>query len=59
MQLNKAQQAELTFLRRQVDAAQEAALRRDGHPDVQQDLWRARNELTRFVDRLREDGFDI
>ena len=59
MQLSKAQQAELAFLRRQVDRAQDAALRRNGHPDVQQDLWRARDELKRFVERLRKDGFVI
>ena len=59
MQVSKAQEAELAFLRRQVDRAQEAALKHDKHMNVQQDLWRAREELEQFVTRLREEGFDI
>ena len=59
MQVSKAHQAELEFLRRQVDRAQEAALKHDKHMNVQQDLWRAREELEQFVTRLREEGFDI
>lgn len=59
MQLSKAQQAELAFLRRQVDRAQEAALKHDKHVNVQQDLWRAREELEQFVTEMRDYGFDI
>ena len=59
MQISRAQQAELEFLRRRVDMAQDAALKHDKHMNVQQDLWRAREELEQFVTRLREDGFDI
>jgi len=59
MQVSKAQQAELEFLRRRVDTAQEAALKNNKHLNVQQDLWRAREELERFVTGLRKEGYDI
>jgi hypothetical protein len=59
MTLNKAQEAELQFLRRQVDAAQDRAMKVDASRQAQLDLWYAREQLEQFVSRLRSEGFQI
>ena len=59
MALSKEQEATLRYLRRQVDNAEAALARTERHPDVAQDLWRAREELRAFVEKLRAEGFQI
>jgi len=57
--LNPAQQAEYRFLKNEVNKYEEEANRTDMHPNVQQDLWRARMELKKFVSDLRKAGVNI
>lgn len=57
--LTPAQRAEYRFLRQQVDGLQDELNRRDHHPNVQQDLHRARRELKEFVYQLRQKGVNI
>lgn len=59
MALNKEQEATLRYLRQQVDKAEAALARTDRHPDVTQDLWRAREELRVFVEQMRAAGVNI
>lgn len=57
--LNPAQQAEYRFLKNEVNKYEEEANRKNYHPNVQQDLWRARMELRKFVSDLRKAGVNI
>lgn len=57
--LNPAQQGLYRFLKNEVDKYEREANRRDYHPNVQQDLWRARMELKEFVSELRQEGVNI
>ena len=57
--LNPAQQAEYRFLKNEVNKYEEEANRKNYHPNVQQDLWRARMELRQFVSDLRKAGVNI
>lgn len=57
--ISPAQKAELDFLNRMVNRLQDESFRLDHHPNVQQDLWRARKELKDFVRSLRKEGFNI
>jgi hypothetical protein len=59
MELNKAHRAELEFLRRRVDAAQDRAMQVDASRQAQLDLWYAREQLEQFVSGLRGEGFQI
>lgn len=59
MALNKAQEAELQFLRRRVDLAQDNAMKVDAPKHAQMDLWHAREQLEQFVTRLRAEGVSI
>jgi len=50
----------LRHLRREVDHYQDQYLRTGTkHPNIQQDLWRARQELKEFVKSLRLEGKKI
>jgi hypothetical protein len=57
--LNPAQQSEYRFLKQQVGRLESELGRTDSHPNVEQDLWRARQELKLFVSKLRADGVKI
>jgi hypothetical protein len=57
--LNPAQQSEYRFLKQQVDRLSNELGRTDSHPNVQQDLWRAQQELKNFVRDLRKEGIKI
>ena len=59
MTLSPAQESELNYLRRQVDAAQDRLLRNDAEQWAQRDLWYAREELQQFVSKLRKEGHNI
>ena len=49
----------LRHLRQVVDRLQEERFRKDQHPNIHQDLWRARKELKDFVRSLRLEGKKI
>jgi len=55
-ELTPAEQAELRFLRGQVDLLQEEMLKSQYHPNIKNDFWRARKELKEFVYKLRQKG---
>jgi hypothetical protein len=57
--LSLQQQAELRFLRNEVNKYEREANRADQHPNVQQDLQRARGELREFTANLRKQGVNI
>lgn len=58
-ELTPALEAELRFLRQQVDFWAEARLVRDASPSAAQWYLAARSDLTQFVSDLREKGFNI
>jgi len=58
-ELTKFQAAQLRWLKRQVDALQEERYRRDARPNVQRELFAAREELDTYVSNLREIGKQI
>ena len=57
--LTPAEEAELRFLRNQVDTYERETFRTGMHRDVNADLLRARRELREFVRSLREKGRDV
>jgi len=58
-QLTTFQEANLKWLKRQVDNLQDEQHRADARPRVQQELWAAREELDNYVKTLREHGIKI
>ena len=58
-QLSPALKYEYRFLKQQVDRLEEERYRYDARPNIQQDLWRAREELKSFVSKLRTNGVKI
>jgi len=57
--LTPAQQAELKFLKQQVDMWGDKAHAKDPMPNAATNLFAAREELTRYVSDLRSWGKDI
>ena len=57
--LTRFQAAQLNWLKRQVDALQEERYRRDARPNVQRELFAAREELDNYVKTLRDHGIKI
>ena len=57
--LTTFQAAQLNWLKRQVDALQDEQYRRDARPNVQRELFAAREELDTYVKNLRESGKQI
>ena len=58
--LTPADLALLRHLKREEEHYQNAYLRTDTkHPNIEQDLWRARKELKDFVRSLRIEGKNI
>tara|TARA_B100000524_G_C23434500_1_gene292783 strand:+ start:15 stop:212 length:198 start_codon:yes stop_codon:yes gene_type:complete len=57
--LNPADRELLRFLRQQVDNLQDRLYGHDHHPDIKNDLWRARKELKEFTLKLRRNGVKI
>ena len=57
--LTNFQSAQLKWLKRQVDALQEERYRRDARPNVQMELFAAREELDTYVKNRREVGKQI
>ena len=58
-ELTPAVRAHLAFLNRQVDRLQDESFRLDPHPNVKQDLDRARRELKSFTLSLQKEGKNI
>mgnify|MGYP003646858642 FL=1 len=58
-ELTTFQQAELKWLRRQVDTLDQERFRSDARPNVQREIFTAREELDQFVRGLRVSGFLI
>ncbi len=57
--LNKAEEAEYTFLKREVDKWSDELYRLDAHPNVKTNLWVAQKELTKFTSKKRKEGVNI
>jgi|TARA_R110000823_G_scaffold40190_13_gene106854 hypothetical protein len=57
--LNLQQKAELTFLRNEVNKREFEVNLVVPHPNVQQDLLRARKELKDYTSSLRKSGINI
>ena len=57
--LSPAHKFEYRFLRQQVNRLEEELYRYDARPTIQQDLWKAREELKEFVSKLRTNGVKI
>jgi len=57
--LSPAQKFEYRFLKQQVDNLETERYRYDARPNIQQDLFRAREELKSFVSKLRTNGVKI
>jgi len=57
--LARIQRAEVDFLNRMVNEAQDAAYCRDPEPGAQQKLWHARRELKERVHQLRKVGYHV
>ena len=57
--LSPAQKFEYRFLKQQVNKLEEERYRYDARPNIQQDLFRAREELKSFVSGLRKKGINI
>ena len=58
-ELTPQDRAHLAFLNRQVDRLQDESFRLDLHPNVKQDLDRARRELKSFTLSLQKEGKNI
>ena len=58
-ELTAQDRAHLAFLNRQVDRLQDESFRLDPHPNVKQDLDRARRELKSFTLSLQKEGKNI
>ena len=58
-ELTPHDRAHLVFLNRQVDRLQDESFRLDPHPNVKQDLSRARRELKSFTLSLQKEGKNI
>jgi hypothetical protein len=57
--LSPAHKFEYRFLKQQVNRLEEERYRYDARPNIQQDLWKAREELKEFVSKLRTNGVKI
>jgi hypothetical protein len=57
--LNKAQRAHLRFLKTELSKYEHEARRINHHPDVLNDLHRAREQLRKYVEELRAEGVNI
>jgi len=58
-ELPDAQQAELRFLKQQVDFWMEAQHKKDASPSAQQRYFYAKQDLTKFVENRRKEGYSI
>ena len=59
LEITPNDQAMLKFLRQTVDRLAAEEFRLDAHPNVKQDLFKAREELREFTSSLRQKGVNI
>jgi hypothetical protein len=57
--LPPALEAEYKFLKQQVDFWMEAWTKRDASPSAGSRYWYARQDLKKFVENRRKEGFNI
>lgn len=57
--LNKAEEAEYKFLRREYDKWYDEVTRLDKNPSAKVNLWVAKKELTKFTSKKRKEGVNI
>lgn len=58
-QLTTFQAAQLKWLKQQVDNLQDEKYRKDARPNIQRELFAAREELDNYVQALRDGGYNI
>lgn len=58
-QLTTFQAAQLKWLKQQVDNLQDERYRKDARPNIQRELFAAREELDNYVQALRDGGYNI
>lgn len=58
-QLTTFQAAQLKWLKQQVDNLQDERYRKDARPNIQRELFAAREELDNYVQALRDGGYRI
>lgn len=58
-QLTTFQAAQLKWLKQQVDNLQDERYRKDARPNIQRELFAAREELDNYVQALRDGGYKI
>lgn len=58
-QLTTFQAAQLRWLKQQVDNLQDERYRKDARPNIQRELFAAREELDNYVQALRDGGYNI
>ena len=58
-QLSPALEAELKFLRQQVDFWQQAYMKQDASPSAKQRYYYAKEDLTKFVSNRRKEGYNL
>lgn len=58
-QLPPALEAEYKFLKQQVDFWMEAWTKRDASPSAGSRYWYAKQDLRKFVENRRKEGFNI
>jgi len=59
MKLPASLEAEYSFLKKQVDFWMEAWTRKDASPSAKQRYYHAKEDLRKFVQNRRKDGYDI
>lgn len=57
--LNPADEGHLQFLRRQVDRLEQISFSRDAPISAKNELFQARDELRKFVEGKRRQGYSI
>ena len=57
--LSPAHKFEYRFLKQQVDRLEVERHKHDAPRNVEQDLWKAREDLKQFVSKLRSNGVKI
>jgi biotin operon repressor len=57
--LTPAHKFEYRFLKQQVDNLEQERYRYDARPNIERELYQARNELKEFVRKLRTNGIQI
>jgi len=57
--INRAEEYQLQFLRREVDRAMEQWIAKPQHPDLSSNANQAQKELKEFVTKLRKEGVNI